>query len=132
MDRRVRRNRGEEGEAVIETVILFPALVLAIMVVIQFALWYTSQELVRAAADEGVRVARQEQASGQEGADRANRFLSQYASPMAVGMSVTADKTDTSARVTVDGSLVAIVPFLNLPLHAAVESPVERFYGAGS
>ena len=69
------RLRGERGEAVTETVLLVPVLLLLIMLVIQFGLWYHAEHVVQAAAQEGARAARAEGATAEDGRARAEQFV---------------------------------------------------------
>lgn len=50
--------RPEAGDAVSETVLVVPALMVLVMVVIQAGLWWHAQHVVTAVAREGVRAAR--------------------------------------------------------------------------
>jgi Flp pilus assembly protein TadG len=119
--------REERGEAVTETVIVVPALILLIMVVIQFGLWYHAQHVVQAAAQEGARAARAEGATADEGLDRATAFVAQVGGDSVEGPEVTSDRSPDGVTVRVTGTAPAVVPGLRLGVRAAAVSPLEEF-----
>ena len=86
-----RRLRGENGDAVTETVILVPVLLLLIMTVVPFGLWYHAEHVAQAAAQEGVRAARSEGSTADDGKARTEQFLS------ATGSSVIDDTVVTGS-----------------------------------
>ena len=121
------RVRDERGEAVTETVIVVPALLLLIMIVIQFGLWYHAQHVVQAAAQEGVRAARAEGATAGDGHDRALAFITQVGGNSVRGAEVTSERSRDVVTVRVAGEAPAVVPGLRLGVRAAAASPVEEF-----
>ena len=123
------RTRDERGEAVTETVVVVPALLLLIMIVIQFGLWYHAQHVVQAAAQEGVRAARAEGATAEEGAERALAFIAQVGGKSVKGAEVASERSEEGATVRVNGEAPAVVPGLGLGVRATAASPVEEFTG---
>lgn len=121
------RARDERGEAVTETVIVVPALILLIMVVIQFGLWYHAQHVVQAAAQEGARAARAEGATANDGLERAMAFVAQVGGDSVNGAEVTSDRSADGVTVRVTGTAPAVVPGLRLGVRAAAASPLEEF-----
>lgn len=119
--------RDERGEAVTETVIIVPALLLLIMVVIQFGLWYHAQHVVQAAAQEGARAARAEGATADDGLDRATAFVARVGGDSVKGPEVTSERSADAVTVRVAGKAPAVVPGLRLGVRAAAVSPVEEF-----
>lgn len=119
--------RDERGEAVTETVVVVPALLLLIMTVIQFGLWYHAQHVVQAAAQEGVRAARAEGATADEGRARATMFIAQVGGQSVKGAEVASERSADVVTVRVHGEAPAVVPGLRLGVRAAAASPVERF-----
>ena len=69
------RDRRDTGSASIELVILFPALLLLVTAMIQYALWFHARSLALAAAQEGVAVARAYGSTPQAGRDTALAFV---------------------------------------------------------
>jgi Flp pilus assembly protein TadG len=123
----VTRARDDRGEAVTETVIVVPALILLIMVVIQFGLWYHAQHVVQAAAQEGARAARAEGATANDGLERAMAFVAQVGGDSVNGAEVTSDRSADGVTVRVTGTAPAVVPGLRLGVRAAAVSPLEEF-----
>jgi len=123
------RTRDERGEAVTETVVVVPALLLLIMLVIQFGLWYHAQHVVQAAAQEGVRAVRAEGATAEEGHERALAFIAQVGGKSVKGAEVASERSAEGATVRVNGEAPAVVPGLRLGVRATAASPVEEFTG---
>ncbi|MFP5327440.1 MAG: TadE family protein [Acidimicrobiia bacterium] len=121
------KGRNEGGEAVTETVIIVPTLLLLIMVVIQFGLWYHAQHVVQAAAQEGARAARAEGATADDGLERAMTFVAQVGGQSVHEPEVTSQRSSDGVTVRVTGEAPAVVPGLRLGVSAAAVSPVEEF-----
>jgi len=122
-----RRLRGEEGDAVTESVILVPVLLLLIMVVIQFGLWYHAEHVVQAAAQEGVRAARAEGSTSDTGKQRAEQFLAAVGGSVIDTPEVVSTRDGRQASVIVTGKAVAVIPGVHLDVRAKAESPTEDF-----
>ena len=123
----MRRLRDERGDATVEAVLAVPVLLLLVLLVIQFGLYYHAAHTAEAAAQEGARAARVEGASAADGEDRARTFMADAAPTLVDDVTITATRDTDTARVEVRGVVHAIVPGLNLTVHADAESPVERF-----
>lgn len=121
------RWRDERGEAVTETVILMPVLLLLIMLVIQFGLWYHAQHVVQAAAQEGARAARVEGATADDGMRTASAFLTSNGGEGIDGPDVRVTRDDDTVTVEVSAQAPAVVPGLRLGVHASATSPTEEF-----
>jgi Flp pilus assembly protein TadG len=122
--------RAEAGSATTELVIIFPAALLCLLLIFQFGLWYHARHVALAAAEEGARAARVDTGSADAGAARAERFLRQLGPTIVVNPTVSASRTQQTARVEVSGAALNVVPGLHLPIRQASEGPVERFRGA--
>ena len=121
------RQRGEQGSATTELVIVTPVLLLLIMMIIQFGIWYHASHVAQAAAQEGVRTVRVEAGTASAGKLRAERFVSSAAPTLLVDVNVAATRSATTARVDVNATVRSIVPGLSLPVHAHAESTLESF-----
>jgi Flp pilus assembly protein TadG len=121
------RLRGDRGEAVTETVILVPVMLLLIMVVIQFGLWYHAEHVVQAAAQEGARAARAQGATADDGKARAEQFVESAGGQSVRSTSVTAERSPLTVTVRVSGEASMLVPGLRLNVSASATSPVEEF-----
>lgn len=124
----MRRPAAERGSATTEVVLLTPVLLFLIMSIVQFGLWYHAQHVAQAAAEQGVRTARSNGASVEDGRERAEDFLRDAAPTLIGDPVVVAAREGDVASVTVDGTAVALVPGLTFTVHAEASSPVERFY----
>lgn len=122
-----RRLRGEEGDAVTETVILVPVLLLLIMAVVQFGLWYHAEHVAQAAAQEGVRAARAEGSTSDDGKTRTEQFLAATGAAIIDGPVIVVTRNATQASVRVTGTVVAVIPGLRLDVQGEAASPTEEF-----
>ena len=127
--RKRRAASGEAGVSTLEAVLVFPALLLLLMLIIQFALWYHASDLATAAAQDGTRAARVQGATASDGAAEANQLLDQTGRSILQGRQVVVERTADMTRVQVRGTCIELVPFLHLPVRAVAESPTERFRG---
>jgi Flp pilus assembly protein TadG len=124
MLRRLREDeRGEATEAVLVT----PVLLFLVMLVFQFGLWYHAEHVAQAAAQEGVRTARLEGGSADDGQRRATDFLARAGAKIVGDPVVSVTRNDETAVVEIRGQSVAVVPGMRIPIRARSESPVERF-----
>ncbi len=122
-----RRLRVEDGDAVTETVIVVPVLLLLIMVVVQFGLWYHAEHVVQAAAQEGVRAARALDGTPEGGKERARRFLAVTDASLIEEPAIQVSRDDRQAAVEVTGRAVAVIPGLHLAVHGRAMSATESF-----
>lgn len=117
----------QDGSASAELTIAVPALMVLIVLAVQFALWQHASAVTKAAAQEGVRAARMEGGSAMDGEAEARSFLSQAAPRIVVAPSVSARRSAAEARVEVTGGAIALLPWIRLPVHAVAASPVEEY-----
>jgi Flp pilus assembly protein TadG len=128
-----RRGRGERGSATLEITVIFPVLLFAIFGLIQGALYYHARDVALAAASDGLTAARARTGSSEEGRRVAAAFLERAGGDgVLVGSSVLAQRSGTTATVTVTGRTLSLLP--GLPGWAVSQSasgPVERFTRPG-
>ena len=120
----------EQGSSLVEFVIVFPALLLCVMMTVDFGIWMHARHLVHAAADDGLTRAQQLDATASDGKVESQAQLAYLGGRMLTGSSVTATRDATTARVTIDATAVSVVPGLVLHIHETVAGPVERFVPA--
>jgi Flp pilus assembly protein TadG len=124
--RRLRR-RDEQGSISVELVILLPALFALMFVGMQAALFHHARTVAIAAAQEGARAAGAEQARESEGIRAANEFLTGAGGDDALmTTAVTADRTTTTATVTVTGFSLSVIPGWKVRITQSATAPVER------
>lgn len=127
--RYLRRQPGDRGSSAVELAILAPAVLLASLLIIQFALWFDARHAALAAAQEGARVARDSAATnpGWEGlasADAMSYYQHLDTSVLAQVTAEAAPGAGNTVNVTVSGRLDGIFP---LSITVTVGGPVECF-----
>jgi Flp pilus assembly protein TadG len=123
------RGRDERGSISLELVVVFPAVLLALFLGIQIALYYHARNVALAAAQEGLRTARAENGTAALGQQRAYEFITN-AGGASVLTSVRVDpsRTTTQASITVVGNALSVIPGIPLPaVRQTAAGPVERF-----
>jgi hypothetical protein len=109
-------------------VITLPVFMLAIMVIIQGALWYLAREAALAAARQGVDAARVRGATPGAGPRAALAFARRDASGYLLGPSATAQGSNTTTiQIRVSGHVPTFVPGLAIGISQVVQAPAERF-----
>src|SRR5437764_13025492 len=130
MDMPVRRLRGERGTAA-ETVVIFPAFMMLLLMIVQYALWLHASHVALAAAQEGARIARMAttNAASQEGQGetKAKSFLSALGPNIISNPQVSGFRTNDTARIVVTGNGTSIIPGFTFTITKSSEGPVERF-----
>jgi Flp pilus assembly protein TadG len=119
--------RDERGDTIVQTVIVAPALLLLIMLVVQFALIAHAQNVAEAAAQEGVSAARRFDATEADGQQAADVALSSLGPRMLTGRSISVGRTPESVTVTVTGEALTLVPGFGRTIVEASSGPVERY-----
>lgn len=125
------RRRGEGGQATLQTVVVFPAVLLIIGVVLQTALWFTARNTALHAAREGVRAARVQHATPGQGRAAALQFARQVGSGMLLSPGVRVTRAGSTLVVRVTGAAPTFVPGLHLTVSQVARGPVERFTTPG-
>jgi Flp pilus assembly protein TadG len=121
---------GDDGSGLVELVIVFPALLLLVMMTIEFGIWMHARHLAQAAADDGLVQAQQLNGTATQGQSEAQAQLSFLAGTMLTDSTVTATRDATTASVTIDATSISVVPFFTLTVHERVSGPIERFVPA--
>lgn len=122
----------ERGSATTQLVVALPALVLLLMLVVQFALYQHASHLVTAAAQEGVQAAQVERGSAGAGRAGAEGFLAQANRGVVEGTTVDVSRSATSTRVVVTGRVLSLVPGFGLGVRGVADGPNEVFAPPGA
>jgi Flp pilus assembly protein TadG len=127
--RRAGRPHGERGAGSAEMVIAVPALMLLILMIVQFAIWAHATHVAQATAEEALAATRVQGGTAAAGQQRAHQVLSQIGSAALVAPQVTVTRTTRTAtvQITATAEKVIPVPELTLPIQITVTGPVERF-----
>lgn len=119
--------RRERGAIALESVIIWPTIIAAIVALIQGALWFHAQNVAQAAAQEGARAASAEVRA--DGAARAATFIND-AGGQAVMTIQSIKQSDTAATVTVTvtGRAPSVIPGMPGPrLARSSTAPLKRW-----
>lgn len=100
-------------------------MVLFLMVVVQLALYVHTRSVAATAARHGLDEARVLEGTEEGGVAVTEEFLDQAGQGLE-GRSVTATRSPTRTEVHVTGTVVAVVPGLDLRLDVTVEASTER------
>jgi Flp pilus assembly protein TadG len=129
-NRRGRRDARDGGSTIVELVIVFPALLLCVMMTIDFGIWMHARQLAQAAADDGLTQAQQLNASAAQGQAEARTQLAFLAGSTLTNPTITATRNATTASISVDATAISVLPFFTLTVHERVTGPIERFVPA--
>ena len=106
---------------------MLPALFAVMFVGMQAALLYHARTVAIAAAQEGARAAGAEQGGEADGVGAANDFLAEAGGDdVLTGTSTTANRTSTTATVTVTGFSLNVIPGWKVQITQSATVPVER------
>ena len=120
-------SRGERGDAAVEVVLAVPVLLFLIMLVIQMGLCFHGDQLVEAAAQEGVQAGRVPTGSSTSAERRAHDFLDRLSPSVAASAHVWAARASEVTRVEVTSRVQQVLPGLDLTVSGSAEAPTERF-----
>jgi hypothetical protein len=116
----------DRGEVAANTAI-FGAVMLLLLVSLQFGLWFYGREVAAAAAQHAIDAARVESGSGAAGEATAQQYLAQVGGLREATVAV--DRGGETVTAHVHGHPVAIVGFLDPPIDVTIRAPVERVVG---
>lgn len=126
------RRRSEDGASALELVIVFPAVLLIFLIVIQTGAYFYARSLALSAAQSGVDKVRTTDGSVGEGNREAKSFTSRSGGNMLKSVTVRATRDQTQASVTVRGQSLSLVPGIKgLKVEQTATQPVERFTQRG-
>lgn len=126
------RNRGDEGALTLSYAVIIPAILTAILVVVQACTWYLARQTAIAAARQGADVARTAPLPPGRGAQAAVAFARRVAPGFLIGpVATAAGSSATTVRIRVSGRVPSLVPGMVIGVSEVVTAPVERFAAAG-
>ena len=100
-------------------------MVMLLLVIVQFALYFHMRSVAQTAARHGLDSVRVIDGSEQAGITAANEFLDQGGSSLQDRV-VTAARTVVTSSMSVSGTVVSLIPGLNLRVEVTVDAPTER------
>jgi Flp pilus assembly protein TadG len=121
------QDRADSGALTLSYVIVFPAVLIALLFIVQAALYFMAHDLALAAAQQGADVAREYDSTDGAGSAAALSLIRQDGSGMLEFERVIATRTGTTVTVTVSGQAWSLVPGLPVIVNETVQEPIERF-----
>jgi Flp pilus assembly protein TadG len=115
----------ERGSVTVELVIATPALLLLLMVIVQFGLIWSAQQAAQTAASEAVNTARAQGASQAYGQAQGEATLAQLASSELPDGQVSVSLSGGVATVTVTGHPESLIPGWHPVITAHASAPIE-------
>lgn len=109
----------------IQVAILFPAVLLWLMLIVQYGLWWHAKQVANAAAAEAVAVTRLPDGTESDGDVAAHRFVDQAGN--LTDIAVTVNRQPTVVIAEVRGDAPRLVPGVEWSVTARSQAPVERF-----
>lgn len=119
--------RLDSGALTLSYVIVFPAVLIALLFIVQAALYFMAHNLALAAAQQGADVAREYNSTDGAGSAAALSLIRQDGSGMLETERAVATRTGTTVTVTVSGQAWSLVPGLPVTVTETVQEPIERF-----
>jgi Flp pilus assembly protein TadG len=120
-------DRADTGALTLSYVIVFPAVLLALLFIVQAALYFMAHNLALAAAQQGADAAREYNSTDGAGSAAALALIRQDGSGMLETERAVATRTGTTVTVTVSGQAWSLVPGLPVSVSETVQEPIERF-----
>lgn len=100
-------------------------MMLLLLVVVQFALYFHLRAVAHTAARHGLDNVRVYDGTPDAGIAAANEFLDQSGTSLE-HRHIQADRTVATSSITVSGTVVSVIPGLELPVDVTVVAPTER------
>ena len=122
---RVRDERG--ASSVAEMVLVAPALLFALMLIVQFGLMFHARNVAEQAAQEGAATARQFDGTEAGAKTRTLEYLAALGPDTLQDRGVTVSRGAQTATVEVTGTVISVVPGLHLHVSESASGPVERY-----
>lgn len=104
--------------------VIVPVLMTVLLTVVQVSFWYYGRALATSAAQHGLDAARVASGSEAAGESTIDQFVEQTGGLDLT--SVTVQRSVDEVTVTVEGHVVQVVPFFDVPVRVTLEAPVER------
>ncbi|GLY68746.1 TadE/TadG family type IV pilus assembly protein [Amycolatopsis taiwanensis] len=119
--------RGDRGEVTVELVIATPLLLLALLAIVQFALWSHATHVAQAAASQALAVARTQDGTTSAGHAAGQRLLDDLAAGPLRSPQLDVSRGTAEVSVSIRGEVAAVLPGVHLHVHAEASGEVERF-----
>jgi hypothetical protein len=100
-------------------------MLLAVMALVQAAVWGLADLSARHAADHAAQTARVSGGTAEAGHTAAAGMLSAINPNGLTNVDITVDRTAESTTVTVTGHALQVIPVVTIPIHARAHAPTE-------
>lgn len=118
---------GDRGEVTVELVIATPLLMLALLAIIQFAVWSHATHVAQGATSEALAAARTQHGTTGTGLAAGRRLLEDLAAGPLRNPDLEVTRGADTVSVTITGEAAAVLPGVHLPVHAEASGRTERF-----
>jgi hypothetical protein len=118
---------GDRGDVTVELVIATPLLLLALLAIIQFAVWSHATHVAQTAASEALAAARTQDGTTGTGLAAGWRLLDDLAAGPLRNPDLDVSRGADTVSVSISGEAAAVLPGVHLPVHAEASGEVERF-----
>ncbi|HEY2100102.1 MAG TPA: TadE/TadG family type IV pilus assembly protein [Pseudonocardia sp.] len=119
--------RGERGEVTVELVIATPLLLLALLAIIQFAVWSHATHVAQAAASQALAAARTQDGTTSAGRAAGRLLLDDLATGPLHDPQLAVSRGPAAVSVSIRGEAATVLPGVHLHVHAEASGAVERF-----
>ncbi len=123
---RRRREANDDGYSIVEAVIVFPAVLMMLFGVVQFALLWHGRHVAEAAAQDALRTASGYRSSAALGETDGRDFLHQVAPHLLKNPDVQVSRGATNVTVQVRANVVSLFG-IHLTVFETAAGPVERY-----
>lgn len=117
--------RSDRG-AVVQTVIVFPVVLLLLMGAIQAGLYFHARNVAIKAGEEGLRQTRSQIGNSALGTAAAYAFIAEVGPTVLRSPVIVANRSPRTADITIVGQPITLIPFLDLTITVHQNAPVER------
>ncbi len=118
---------GDRGEVTVELVIATPLLLLALLGIIQLAVWSHATHVAQAAASQALAAARTQNGTTGAGLAAGRRLLDDLADGPLRNPDLDVSRGVDTVSVSISGEAAAVLPGVHLHVHAEASGDVERF-----
>jgi Flp pilus assembly protein TadG len=121
------KTEADRGSTVAEAVIIVPVIIIATLVVVQFALIWHGRHVAQAAAQTAARAAATYQSSADIGRADGDAYLAEVAPSLLPGRNISVTRDATTVVVTIHADVLTVIPFGNFTIDERASAPVEAF-----
>ena len=122
----------DDGSSTVELVVVTAVMMLALTVIVQFAVYFCALHVAQAAAAQAAAGVGSEHGHTDDGTSKARRILGTVGTGFLTGTDVAVTRTATVTTVRISGTVVSVVPFLHLKVASVVRTPNEALTTAAA